>query len=106
MLAGRHTVQRAVAVNLLAGVLTIVAACSPAQPGSAPPGSSVAERAPARPNVLRIAANGDVSVFHDRLKPVSDLLNALAVAGKSALGFQAIFFSLLAIGLNLSLIHI
>ena len=32
---------------------------------------------------------------------MSDLLNALAVAGKSALGFQAIFFSLLAIGLNM-----
>src|SRR3954469_116756 len=31
---------------------------------------------------------------------MSDLLNALAIAGKSALGFQAIFFSLLAIGLN------
>jgi neutral amino acid transport system permease protein len=32
---------------------------------------------------------------------VSDLLNAIAVAGKSAFGFQAIFFSLLAIGLNM-----
>jgi neutral amino acid transport system permease protein len=32
---------------------------------------------------------------------VSDLLNAIAVAGKSALGFQAIFFALLAIGLNM-----
>ncbi len=31
---------------------------------------------------------------------MGDLLNALAVAGKSALGFQAIFFALLAIGLN------
>src|ERR671929_1593960 len=31
---------------------------------------------------------------------MSDLLNALAVAGKSALGFQAIFFALLAIGIN------
>src|SRR3954447_17300411 len=32
---------------------------------------------------------------------MSDLHNALAIAGKSALGFQAIFFSLLAIGLNM-----
>src|SRR3954467_12059477 len=32
---------------------------------------------------------------------MSDLLNALAIAGKSALGFQAIFFALLAIGLNM-----
>src|SRR3954468_78435 len=32
---------------------------------------------------------------------MSDLLNAIAIAGKSALGFQAIFFSLLAIGLNM-----
>jgi branched-chain amino acid transport system permease protein len=31
---------------------------------------------------------------------MGDLLNALAVAGKSALGFQAIFFALLAIGIN------
>jgi branched-chain amino acid transport system permease protein len=31
---------------------------------------------------------------------MADLLNALAVAGKSALGFQAIFFALLAIGIN------
>jgi branched-chain amino acid transport system permease protein len=31
---------------------------------------------------------------------MGDLLNALAVAGKSALGFQAVFFALLAIGLN------
>jgi branched-chain amino acid transport system permease protein len=34
---------------------------------------------------------------------VSDLLNALAIAGKSALGFQAIFFALLAVGLNMHL---
>src|SRR3954462_11949180 len=32
---------------------------------------------------------------------MSDLLNALAIAGKSALGFQASFFALLAIGLNM-----
>ena len=32
---------------------------------------------------------------------MSDLLNALAIAGKSALGFQALFFALLAIGLNM-----
>ena len=31
---------------------------------------------------------------------MADLLNSLAVAGKSALGFQAIFFALLAIGIN------
>jgi neutral amino acid transport system permease protein len=31
---------------------------------------------------------------------MGDLVNALAVAGKSALGFQAIFFALLAIGIN------
>src|ERR687890_2584585 len=31
---------------------------------------------------------------------MGDLLNAFAVAGKSALGFQAVFFALLAIGLN------
>ncbi|MEX5720081.1 branched-chain amino acid ABC transporter permease [Geodermatophilus maliterrae] len=31
---------------------------------------------------------------------MGDLLNALAVAGKSAFGFQAVFFALLAIGLN------
>ena len=31
---------------------------------------------------------------------MADLVNALAVAGKSALGFQAIFFALLAIGIN------
>ncbi|MGY1916338.1 branched-chain amino acid ABC transporter permease [Blastococcus sp. SYSU DS0973] len=31
---------------------------------------------------------------------MADLLNALAVAGKSALGFQAIFFALLAVGIN------
>lgn len=31
---------------------------------------------------------------------MADLLNAIAVAGKSALGFQAIFFALLAIGIN------
>ncbi|MCW2683126.1 MAG: ABC-type branched-chain amino acid transport system, permease component [Blastococcus sp.] len=31
---------------------------------------------------------------------MADLLNAVAVAGKSALGFQAIFFALLAIGIN------
>jgi neutral amino acid transport system permease protein len=31
---------------------------------------------------------------------VADLINALAVAGKSALGFQAIFFALLAVGIN------
>src|SRR5687768_2886033 len=31
---------------------------------------------------------------------MADLLNALAVAGKSAFGFQAIFFALLAIGIN------
>ncbi|MGY1607068.1 MULTISPECIES: branched-chain amino acid ABC transporter permease [unclassified Geodermatophilus] len=31
---------------------------------------------------------------------MGDLVNALAVAGKSALGFQAVFFALLAIGLN------
>src|ERR687890_1728909 len=31
---------------------------------------------------------------------MGDLLNAFAVAGKSALGFQAIFFALLAIGIN------
>src|SRR5215217_2292670 len=31
---------------------------------------------------------------------MSELLNAIAVAGKSALGFQAIFFALLAIGIN------
>src|SRR5215218_1797911 len=31
---------------------------------------------------------------------MGDLLNSLAVAGKSALGFQAIFFALLAIGIN------
>src|SRR3712207_4476175 len=32
---------------------------------------------------------------------MGDLINALAVAGKSALGFQAVFFALLAIGLNI-----
>src|SRR3954454_12981214 len=32
---------------------------------------------------------------------MGDLLNAIAIAGKSALGFQAIFFALLAIGLNM-----
>ena len=32
---------------------------------------------------------------------MGELLNALAVAGKSALGFQAVFFALLAIGLNI-----
>src|SRR4051795_8567673 len=32
---------------------------------------------------------------------MGDLLNAIAIAGKSALGFQAIFFILLAIGLNM-----
>src|SRR3954447_5155866 len=32
---------------------------------------------------------------------MGDLLNALAIAAKSALGFQAIFFALLAIGLNM-----
>src|SRR3954454_1354814 len=32
---------------------------------------------------------------------MGDLLNAIAIAAKSALGFQAIFFSLLAIGLNM-----
>src|ERR687897_398377 len=32
---------------------------------------------------------------------MADLLNSLAVAGKSALGFQAVFFALLAIGLNI-----
>src|SRR5918911_5690890 len=32
---------------------------------------------------------------------MSDLLNAIAVAGKSAFGFQAIFFALLAVGLNM-----
>jgi branched-chain amino acid transport system permease protein len=32
---------------------------------------------------------------------MSELLNAVAVAGKSALGFQAIFFALLAIGINI-----
>src|ERR687893_473496 len=31
---------------------------------------------------------------------MADLVNALAVSGKSALGFQAIFFALLAIGIN------
>ena len=31
---------------------------------------------------------------------MGDLVNAFAVAGKSALGFQAVFFALLAIGLN------
>src|SRR5919112_1019216 len=31
---------------------------------------------------------------------MADLVNSLAVAGKSALGFQAIFFALLAIGIN------
>jgi branched-chain amino acid transport system permease protein len=31
---------------------------------------------------------------------VGDLLNAIAIAGKSALGFQAIFFALLAVGIN------
>ncbi|WP_347060396.1 branched-chain amino acid ABC transporter permease [Blastococcus sp. HT6-30] len=31
---------------------------------------------------------------------MSELLNAIAIAGKSALGFQAIFFALLAIGIN------
>src|SRR3954468_17948793 len=32
---------------------------------------------------------------------MSDLLNTLAIAGQSALGFQALFFALLAIGLNM-----
>jgi neutral amino acid transport system permease protein len=32
---------------------------------------------------------------------VSDILNALAVAGKAGLGFQAVFFALLAIGINI-----
>src|SRR5918995_1640261 len=32
---------------------------------------------------------------------MGELLNAFAVAGKSALGFQAVFFALLAIGLNI-----
>src|SRR3954463_1038418 len=32
---------------------------------------------------------------------MGDLLNAIAIAAKSALGFQAIFFALLAIGLNM-----
>src|SRR5918997_5613568 len=32
---------------------------------------------------------------------MGDLLNAVAIAGKSALGFQAVFFALLAIGLNI-----
>ena len=32
---------------------------------------------------------------------MAELLNAVAVAGKSALGFQAVFFALLAIGLNI-----
>lgn len=32
---------------------------------------------------------------------MGDLLNALTIAGKSALGFQAVFFALLAIGLNM-----
>src|SRR3954447_16772670 len=32
---------------------------------------------------------------------MSDLVNAVAIAGKSALGFQAIFFALLAVGLNM-----
>jgi neutral amino acid transport system permease protein len=32
---------------------------------------------------------------------VSDILNAVAVAGKAGLGFQAVFFALLAIGINL-----
>src|SRR5262245_46928007 len=30
------------------------------------------DAAPARPNILRIAATVDVSVFHDRLKPTND----------------------------------
>ena len=32
---------------------------------------------------------------------MSDLLNAFAIAGKAFFGFQAIFFALLAIGLNM-----
>src|SRR5215212_4625082 len=32
---------------------------------------------------------------------MGDLVNAIAIAGKSAVGFQAIFFALLAIGLNM-----
>jgi neutral amino acid transport system permease protein len=32
---------------------------------------------------------------------MSDILNAVAVAGKAGLGFQAVFFALLAIGLNI-----
>jgi neutral amino acid transport system permease protein len=32
---------------------------------------------------------------------MADLIHALAVAGKSALGFQAVFFALLALGLNM-----
>jgi neutral amino acid transport system permease protein len=32
---------------------------------------------------------------------MGDLINAIAIAGKSAFGFQAIFFALLAIGLNM-----
>src|SRR3954449_6821348 len=32
---------------------------------------------------------------------MSDLLNALAISGKSAIGFLAVFYALLAIGLNM-----
>lgn len=69
MLAFRAMVIRSAgAIALVVGLIAAGCAPSPQTPETSGP----VDRGPSRPNVLRVAANGDVSVFHDRLKPVSD----------------------------------
>ena len=52
----------------LMGLLVTITACAPSPPEE---GGSSAERGPARPNVLRTVITSDITIFHDRLKPVS-----------------------------------
>lgn len=60
--------KRALITLALVGLLVAILGCAPSQLNS---GGSGAERRPTRPNILRTAITSDITIFHDRLKPVS-----------------------------------
>ncbi len=68
MLKFAQTLPRSAAIVLFAAMLVVMVACASSEQGSGP---AAAGRAPARANVLRTAITSDITVFHERMKPVS-----------------------------------